>query len=45
MDLLTIVFIALALAMDAFAAAIASGVAIKKLKVRHAFIIASWFSM
>lgn len=43
MRLITIFFIAVALAMDAFAVSIASGVTIKKLKIRHALTIALWF--
>ena len=43
MNLLTIIFIALALAMDAFAVAIASGITIKRLHLKHAFTIAAWF--
>lgn len=45
MDLLTIFFIALALAMDAFAVSIASGIAIKSLRIRHALTIAAWFGV
>jgi manganese efflux pump family protein len=45
MNLLTILLIALALAMDAFAVSIASGIAIKKLKIGHALTIASWFGI
>jgi putative Mn2+ efflux pump MntP len=45
MNLLTIIFIALALAMDAFAVSIASGIAIKDLRIRHALIIAGWFGV
>ncbi|MDB9823409.1 manganese efflux pump MntP family protein [Deltaproteobacteria bacterium] len=45
MNLLTIFFIALALAMDAFAVSIASGIAIKNLRIRHALIIATWFAL
>jgi len=45
MNLLTIIFIAIALSMDAFAVSIASGVAIKNLRVRHALIIAAWFGL
>jgi len=45
MHLLTIFFIALALAMDAFAVSIASGIAIKNLRIRHALIIAAWFGL
>ena len=33
----------LALAMDAFAVSVASGVAIKKLQIKHAMVIACWF--
>jgi manganese efflux pump family protein len=43
MNLLTIILIALALSMDAFAVSIASGIAIKRLRLRHALTIASWF--
>jgi putative Mn2+ efflux pump MntP len=45
MSLLTIVFIALALAMDAFAVSVASGIAIKELRIRHALIIGAWFGL
>lgn len=45
MSLLTIIFIALALAMDAFAVSIASGIAIKELRLRHAMIIGAWFGL
>jgi len=45
MSLPTIFFIALALAMDAFAASIASGIAIKSLRIRHALTIAIWFGL
>jgi putative Mn2+ efflux pump MntP len=45
MSLLTIIIIALALAMDAFAVSIASGIAIKELRIRHALIIAAWFGI
>jgi len=45
MGLLTIIFIALALAMDAFAVSIASGIAIKELRIRHALIIGTWFGL
>ena len=45
MNLLTILFIAVALAMDAFAVSIASGIAIKKLRIGHALKIASWFGL
>jgi ZIP family zinc transporter len=43
MPMLTILLIALGLAMDAFAASIASGVAIKKLRVGHALVVATVF--
>ena len=45
MNLFTILLIALALSMDAFAVSIASGVAIKKLRIEHAFTIALWFGI
>ena len=45
MNLLTIIFIALALAMDAFAVSIASGITIKNLRIRHAATIAAWFGL
>lgn len=45
MESLTIIFIALALAMDAFAVSIASGVTIKQLKIRHALTIGAWFGL
>jgi putative Mn2+ efflux pump MntP len=45
MGLLTIILIALALAMDAFAVSIASGIAIKELRIRHALIIGAWFGL
>ncbi len=43
MDIVTIVFVAFGLAMDAFAVSIASGVAIKELRVEHALRIALFF--
>ena len=43
MGLVTIIVIALGLAMDAFAVAIASGTAYKQLKVEHVFRIALFF--
>ena len=45
MDLGTILVIALALAMDAFAVAIASGITIKHLRVHHALTIATSFGL
>ena len=43
MDLVTIIFIAVALAMDAFAVSIASGAAYKQLQVKHTLRIAVFF--
>ncbi len=43
MHIVTIVFVAFGLAMDAFAVSIASGVAIKDLRVEHALRIALFF--
>ncbi len=43
MDLITIVIIAVGLAMDAFAVSIVSGSAYKRLKIKHAFRIAVFF--
>jgi len=45
MNLITILLIALALSMDAFAVSIASGIAIKKLHIKHALTIALWFGI
>jgi putative Mn2+ efflux pump MntP len=45
MSFLSIILIALALAMDAFAVSISSGIAIKRMHVRHAFLIASFFGV
>lgn len=45
MNLLTIFLIALALSMDAFAVSIASGIALKKLRIEHALTIALWFGI
>lgn len=45
MTLLTIILLAFALAMDAFAVSIASGIAIKDLKIKHSLIIAAWFGI
>ncbi len=45
MGLLTIILIAMALAMDAFAVSVASGIAIKELRIRHALIIGAWFGV
>lgn len=43
MDIITIVFIAIALAMDAFAVSVASGAAYKQLHVKHTLRIAVFF--
>ncbi len=43
MTFITIILLAVALAMDAFAVSIASGIAIKDLRIKHSLIIASWF--
>lgn len=45
MNILTIIIIALALSMDAFAVSIASGVTIRRLRIGHALTIASWFGI
>lgn len=45
MSLSTIIFIAIALSMDAFAIAIASGFTIEKLKIKHALRIALAFGL
>ncbi len=43
MNILSILFIAIGLAMDAFAVSISSGITIKRLKLRHAILIAGFF--
>lgn len=43
MDYLSVVLVAVGLAMDAFAVSICKGLAIKGLSWRHAFIIGLWF--
>jgi len=43
MSEITLLLIALGLAMDAFAVSVASGVAIHRLRVRHALLLASFF--
>ena len=45
MTLFTIILLAVALGMDAFAVSIASGITIKDLRVRHSLIIATWFGL
>jgi putative Mn2+ efflux pump MntP len=44
-DLIAILFIALGLAMDAFAVSITSGFTTKQLKVNHAFRLAAFFGL
>jgi len=43
MNIWTIILIALALAMDAFAVSIASGICIRQSRIKHALIMAGWF--
>jgi len=43
MTIIAIIFIALGLAMDAFAVSISSGAVSKKMQVKHAFLIAGFF--
>jgi manganese efflux pump family protein len=43
MNLFTIFMIALALSLDAFAVSIAGGVAVKRLRLKHALTMAAWF--
>lgn len=45
MDFLAVLLIAIGLAMDAFAVSIARGIALKKLRVHHALIIAAFFGL
>lgn len=45
MNIFTVIIIAFALAMDAFAVSIASGIAIKHLRIKHALTIALWFGV
>lgn len=45
MSFLTVIFIAFGLAMDAFAVSVASGIAIKNLKINHALKIALSFGL
>lgn len=45
MTLFTIILLAFALAMDAFAVSIASGIAIKDFRIKHSLIIAAWFGL
>ncbi len=45
MSFITIILLAIALAMDAFAVSIASGIAIKNMSIKNSFIIASWFGI
>jgi len=43
MNIWTIVVIAIALAMDAFAVSIASGICIRHSRIKHALIMGAWF--
>lgn len=43
MNIWTIVLIALALAMDAFAVSVASGICIRQSRIKHALIMGGWF--
>jgi putative Mn2+ efflux pump MntP len=45
MPILSILFIALGLAMDAFGVSITSGITIKNLKVRHALLVGAAFGI
>ena len=45
MNIITIIFLALALAMDAFAVSIANGLTIKNVRLKHALITAAWFGL
>jgi len=45
MTVLTVLGIACALAMDAFAVSVSSGIAIQKMRLRHALLIASFFGV
>ncbi|MBN2301821.1 MAG: manganese efflux pump [Lentisphaerae bacterium] len=45
MGLLTIIFIAFALAMDAFAVSIAEGIVVQHFRMRHALTIGTWFGV
>ncbi|HIJ66030.1 MAG TPA: manganese efflux pump [Candidatus Hydrogenedentes bacterium] len=45
MSLITVVFVAFGLAMDAFAVSVASGFAIKRLRAKHALRIALFFGL
>lgn len=45
MEIFNIIIIAFGLAMDAFAVSITSGLSIKNLKIKHAFLIAVFFGM
>ena len=45
MSIFSILLIALALAMDAFAVSISSGITIARVRVRHALLIASFFGL
>ncbi len=43
MGIIEIIFIAIGLAMDAFAVAVCKGLALGKLKIKHLLIVGAWF--
>lgn len=43
MDLLTLIFLAVGLSMDAFAVSICKGLAMKKSSIKHMIIVGAWF--
>ena len=45
MSMSSVFIIAIGLAMDAFAVSISSGIALKKMRAKHAFLIASFFGI
>lgn len=45
MDIITTIFISFGLAADAFAASISSGIKIKRLRIKHALMIATFFGL
>ena len=45
MSIFSVMLIAVALAMDAFAVSISSGIAISRVRIRHALLIASFFGL
>lgn len=45
MDILEVIFISISVAMDAFAVAVCKGLAIKKINIKKAIIIGSYFGI